>query len=452
VKLPALLLAAALLAAAPAAQAATWKQVTASGGSNIDQVGLARTPDGVLHVIWHTRTGPNTEDVLHTAISPAGKIGATSPIQSGWASLTNAALTVVPGGLRAVWGGIRTIDPNEPNVDLNTALSTDGGASWALSVGSIIPRGAQAYGSPSSATTLPGGTVLESWAGTLGTWVHSGLDPAAPNFEYQAPMGNYGYYPGIAADASGAAMIAWYSNATGHLGVFARGVNADGSPAGPALNMPSTADMNVGQISRTPIVARARGGGFYVAYATGYPTQDEIRVWRVGAAGAPLLGRTAANSVTALAADPKGRLWVAWTAGTFGSKRILARRSNRSATVWGATVNAGAVKGTSSAYDIDASATASSLDLLGLFFKGAESSGATYHARINPGLTLTAARSGKRVRYTVTDAGDPVRGAKVRAAGRSGTPDGRGRVTLTLKQRTKATASAPGYVSATVKR
>jgi hypothetical protein len=448
----ALILAAAVLAAAPSAQAATWRQITASGGSNIDQVGHARTPDGVLHVIWRARTGPNTEDLRHTAISAAGKIGATSPVQSGWASLSNPGLTVVPGGLRVVWGGIRTTDPNETNQDLNTALSTDGGASWALTPGSIVPLGGQAYGSPASAATLPSGNVLQTWAGTLGTWVHSGLDPTTPNFEYQAPMGNYGYDPGIASDASGAAMIAWYSNATGHLGVFARGVNADGSPNGAPINLPSTANMNVGQISRTPIVARPKSGGFYVAYATGYPTQDRIRVWRVGASSAPVLSRTEASSVATIAADSKGRLWVAWTAGTFGSKRVLARRSNRSATVWGATVNAGVVKGTNSVYELDANATASSLDLLALFGIGAESGGATYHARINPGLTLTASRSGKKVRYTVTDAGDPVRGATVRAAGKSDRTDGKGHASLTLKKRTRATASSPGYVSATVKR
>lgn len=449
----ALALAAALLAAAPTAHAATWKQVTASGGSNIDQIGHVRTPDGVLHVLWRTRTGPNTEDLRHTAISAGGKIGATTQLQSGWASVSNPAIAIVPGGgLRAYWGGIRTTDPNETNQDLNTALSSDGGASWALTTGSIVPLGAQAYGSPPSATTLPSGSVLQTWAGSLGTWVHGGLDPAAPNFEYQAPMGNYGYDPGIAGDASGAAMIAWYSNATGHLGVFARGVNADGSPAGGPINMPSTANMSVGQLSRTPIVARPKSGGFYVAYATGYPTQDRIRVWRVGASSAPQLARTEANSVVALAADSKGRLWVAWTAGTFGSKRILARRSNRTATVWGATVNAGAVKRASSAYDLDANATSSSLDLLALFGVGAESGGATYHARINPGLTLTASRNGRKVRYTVTDAGDPVRGATVRAAGRSDTTDGKGHASLTLRKRTRATASAPGYVSATVKR
>ena len=49
--------------AAPAG-AAPWKRVTTPDGSSTDQVGLARTADGVLHVAWHHPTGPNTEDLV----------------------------------------------------------------------------------------------------------------------------------------------------------------------------------------------------------------------------------------------------------------------------------------------------------------------------------------------------------------------------------------------------
>src|SRR6476469_7849445 len=108
----------AALAAAPTAKAATWKQLTSDGGANIDQVALLRTSDGALHVVWHRQTGPNTEDLLHTVIAANGKVGATTPVQSGWATIGNAGLTTMPGGgIRAFWGGIRTTDPNETNQD-----------------------------------------------------------------------------------------------------------------------------------------------------------------------------------------------------------------------------------------------------------------------------------------------------------------------------------------------
>ena len=378
-----LILAAALTlvaASAPAAAAAPWRQVTASGGDGIDQVGLVRTGDGVLHVAWH-----KDGDLLHTAIDRRGKVGATTPIQSGWTGHMDAALTAVPGGIRVVWGAIRTTDPNDPNDDLNTALSTTGGISWQLTPGSIIPRGAQAYGSDASATTLPNGTVLEAWAGTLGTWVHSGLDPARPNVDYQAQLGQYGYNPGLASDAAGRAMMAWFSSGAGRLGVIAQAVGADGSPAGAAMTMPGSQVMQGGSsLSKTPIVARASGGGFYVAYALGYPTANRVRVWRVGASTAKLIARTDANSQVTLAADPKGRIWAVWSDGTFGETHVLAARSNRDATRFGARVDAGAVRGAHSTYSVDASATAGALDILALFGTGNTSGGATSSSASSP--------------------------------------------------------------------
>jgi hypothetical protein len=431
------------LLAAPTADAATWRQVTASGGDSIDQVGLVRTGDGVLHVAWH-----NDGDLLHTAIGRNGRIGATSPIQTGWTGHMDAALTAVPGGIRVVWGAIRSTDSSDPNQDLNTALSTDGGVSWQLTPGSIIPRGAQAYGSDVSATTLPDGTVLQAWAGTLGTWVHSGLDPAMPNVDYQGPLGPYGYGPGLASDAGGRAMMAWFSSSAGQRGVIAQGVNADGSAAGPPLTMPGSRVMEGGgTVTKTPIVARSKGGGFYAAYALGYPTANQVRVWRVGAGSARLLARTDANSQVTLAADPKGRIWAVWSDGTFGETHVLAARSNPEATRFGAAVDAGAVRDAHSTYSVDASATSSALDILALFGTGTSSGGATYVARIEPGLTLKARKRKGRVTFTVTDAGDPVRGATVRLAGRASITDRKGHATL-VRERGRATASAPGYATA----
>ncbi len=435
------------LAAAPTAKAATWKQLTSSGGANIDQVALVRTGDGVLHVVWHRQTGPNTEDLVHTAIAANGKVGATTPVQSGWATIGNAGLTTIPGGgIRAFWGGIRTTESTETNQDENMAVSTDGGASWALTPGSVVQPGTQAYGSSVSATTRPDGTPVITYAGTLGTWVHVGADATLPNFSYQPPLGNYGYDPNIASDASGT-MIAWYSNATGHLGPHAQGVNPDGSPIGSAMQMPGTVNMNVGMLSRTPLVARA-GGGFYVAYPTGYPTQNAVRVWKVGATKTTLLDKTANNSLAAISADSSGRLWVAWKDGT----RVLASRSNKTATTWGAIVDAGQPKNAGSLYTLDASATpGGGVDLFGNYGIGTNPTTSTFYARINPGLTLTASKSGSGYAFTVTDAGSPVKGAKVKGAGKSDTTDSKGRARLNVKRKTTVTASASGYTSGSVK-
>lgn len=434
--------------AAPAV-AAPWQRLTSPDGSSTDQVGLARTGDGVLHVAWHHPTGPNTADLNHTAITRAGRIGATSRIQSGWTGFTNAALVVEPGGLRAFWGGLRSTDASDPQRESNTALSVDGGVSWALQPGQVNPSGAQSYASAHAATVRADGSTLQAFAGTLGTWVHAGLSPATPNHNFMAGL-QYGYDPNLATDAANRTMMAWYSNAAGRLGVLAQEVNADGSPGPGPLTMPGTGAMDVGMLSRTPLTARA-GGGFYVAY----PTPSGVRVWRVGARAAPLVAGLRDSPAVGVAAAGDGRIWVVWTRG-FGDPDVLARRSNKSVTRFGATVNVGHPRGALQAYDLDASAVGGELDVLANFNLGSTSVVATSYRRLRPGLTLRASPSRLRrgepttVRFTVLDAGEAVRGARVKAQGRSATTDGNGRVTLTLRSGKPLTAEATraGYAAA----
>ncbi|HEX5608926.1 MAG TPA: hypothetical protein VFX45_02400 [Solirubrobacterales bacterium] len=436
--------------AAVPADAAPWKRVTTPDGSSTDQVGLARTGDGVLHVVWHHPTGPITEDLNHTVISRAGKIGATNPIQSGWTGFTNAALVVVPGGLRAFWGGFRTTDSSDPQRETNTAFSAGSGASWALQPGQVNPSGAQSYASPHAATVLGDGSTLQAFAGTLGTWVHAGLSPATPNFNF-TPGLQYGNDPNLATDAASRTVMAWYSSAAGQLGVLAQGVNADGTPGSAPSTMPGTGAMFVGMLGRTPLVAR-EGGGFYAAY----PTPSGVRVWRVGAGAAPALAKIDNSPAVAIAAGDDGRIWVVWTEG-FGDPDVLARRSNKSVTKFGATVNAGHPKDAAQAYKLDASATGNALDVLANFNIGTTADAVTSYRRLLPGLTLQADPGSLRrgqpteVRFRVLDAGEPVSGARVRVGGRSGTTGGSGGVTLTLTSRSSLTARATrgGYTPAT---
>src|SRR5215212_3189258 len=87
-----------LVAAVPTASAATkWSPVTSGKQSNSAVLGLARTADGVLHVAWDV-DDPTTESINVTSISPAGKIGATASVVSGWAGTGSPALVTTPTG------------------------------------------------------------------------------------------------------------------------------------------------------------------------------------------------------------------------------------------------------------------------------------------------------------------------------------------------------------------
>ncbi len=449
---------------APAlASASSWHQVTASNGGNTDEVGLLRTPDGTLHVAWQHETSPSTSDMLHTPISPGGVIGTATTIASGWASLSNPALVASPGGaIEALFGGIHTTNFGDPNQDMNAALSGDQGASWTVQPGDVVAPGASAYASPVNATAIGAGLEpFETWYGTLGVWVHAGVSPSTPNFDYQGALGGCcGYDSNIAADAAGNLQLAWYSNATGHLGVWTQGVAPDGSPVGSPVNMPSTSNMQVPQavVERTPLVARP-GGGFFIAYGTGYPSVNRIRLWRVGAPGTTTIanvgspgGEPAANIATA----PDGRLWIFWKQDVGEKTHIFAVRSNRSATRFGAIVDGGSPPHTATAYNLDGSATTSALDVLASFAFGTSSNVSTWYERLLPGLSLSASPGtlhrgrATQVSFLVTDAGDPVKGAHVSAGGHSATTNGKGRATLVLSVRHPVTAiaAAGGYVRA----
>ena len=449
----------ALPAAARAGGPGTWTRVTPTDGVNIDQVTLLRTADGVLHVGWHAHNPADStkEDLATAPISPAGALGAAVPIQSGWASMSNPAFAAAPGGgMRIFFGGIRSLDPNETQTNLSTASAPQAGAPWALQTGNVAESGA-AYSSPVSAVTLADGTPLVSWASGSGVFVHRGLTPGSGDPDLQAALGGCcGYDTGLGADGTtGTPFVAWYSNGNGHQGVYAEQIDpASGGPAAAAILMPGSVTGGNGspQLARTPITGRPGRPGVYVAYPGGYPTQTKVLLWKVGSPGSATLAKDAGdNRDVTLAAAPDGRLWVLWGFAAGGRPRVFARRSNAAATTFGATVSIPPPPGAQSIWKLDASAQAGVVDVLGSYTT--PGSLATWHTQIRPGLTLQASRSGRKVHVRVLDAGDPVAGAKLKAAGHGATTAANGRATITLptkKGKVTVTATKGGYTSAKV--
>lgn len=459
-----LTLLAAVLLAAPAAQAGTpgkWTQLGDANLRNIDQVTLARTPDGVLHAVW-TIPAPNNDTLVHSAIQPNGTASAPNVIQTGWAGITPVPdLLATPSGLSVFFGGIRTINQGETNDNLNLATAGPDGASWSLVPGNIV-KGDSAYASDIGAALLTDGTPIQSWGGTgSGVFVHRGLDQNTPNFPVQGQLGGCcGYSPDIGVDTkNGSAFVVWYSNATDKLGVFAQSLDpATGTPTGAPAQMPgSTTLFNGAQessqmLQRTPVAARA-GGGVYVAYPGGYPATTQVRLWRIADSKSAVLATSPGDHIASIAADSEGRLWVFWVERQ--TTQVFARRSNRTATKFGPAVKVKAPAGQQSAFKIDGDAQAGTLDVVVLF---GDSSGnqAQWHTQFLPGLDLAASpakiKGGKStaVEFTVTDP-DPVKGAKVSAAGKSATTDAKGHATLDLgptkKKKLTATVKKTGYSS-----
>ena len=92
--------------------AATWSRVTPAGTNTIDDIGLARGSDGVLHVLW-TTDGTSNQAVMDTPVSASGTVGKAVMITRFFLA-TDPDVTVTPAGLAAIWNGIQTSKAKSP--------------------------------------------------------------------------------------------------------------------------------------------------------------------------------------------------------------------------------------------------------------------------------------------------------------------------------------------------
>jgi hypothetical protein len=431
-------------AAGAGAAPGRWSPVGTTGQLNIsDLVGLARTADGSLHVAWQRRTPDGLYDLLQTPVTAAGAVRASVPIVAGWASIEGPSLVAQGSTLSAFFSGTQTTTTGDPHEGLDLATSGDGGATWALAPAAIASG--DFASSRDAGVVAVGSTFVQSWYAGEETVVHAGLDKTVAA---QRGYGS-GTDQSLAADAAGAVLVAWCTGVQGANGVFVQPVDpSSGAPGGGATLMPGSTALASGTpetfcpaSTRVPLVAR-EGGGFYVVSTD--VNRRAVRIWRVGsAASATLAGGTTTKQQLALATAPGGRLWAGW----MEDGRLKLRRSNRAATVFGATVTVGGPPGDGGVYQLDLSGQADRVDAVTRTEKSG-SGVALYHAQSYPGLTLTA-RGGRRAVFGVTDAGDAVSGATIRVAGHTVTTNGRGQASVTLPSgRYTATASKDKYVSA----
>jgi hypothetical protein len=464
------------LALLPALAAATrpgqWNPVTSANGVNIDQVGLVRTPDGKLHVASQRKTPGHDvhDDLLHTVIDADGKVGPAQAIASDWIGFGSPAIArAADGSLLIVAGAQHVLEPGAID-SFGAWRSTDGGATWAQVPGEAALGGG--FADPVSlAFGSDGVTPFFAWGTTFGLHVHRGLSEteATGNFQTANGFGCCGYDPGIALDgASGQLVVAWYSNADDHEGVFAQGVDqATGNPTGSVERMPGSvtsfggSDNSSATLARTAVVSRPGKSGVFVGYTGDYPTTRQALVWRFGSRHSTIVGRRSSGiGHVALASDPAGRVWAVWSGGT----RIYARRSSLDANSWGPLVSVRVRRGTDTVFKLAANAQSGVVDVLAAFSPSSTGDVQTWHTQLLPGLRLTAApmrlalggRGTQAITLKVTDAGAPVAGAKVKLAGKSATTGRAGTVTLAVgpfKKRATlvARASKDGFVVGRVK-
>ena len=448
-------------------------------GGSASELGLARSPNGVLHVAWKEQTGPLTEAIRHRTVSASGRVGPVSTIVTGWVSLSDPELVVDGGRLRVYFGGQRTTGPGDPLAGLLWASAPVSGGPW--SAPAVIHARNNAGGARNpSATVARDGTHYQAWYGASEIYLHRGLDATAPDHLFTAspPLSEFG--PTVVADAARRVWVSWCGFGGNAGGLFVQRADpASGAPIGAARKLPGSATPHQGaQVStcnlertaarRTPMVARV-GGGVFIAGSAGYPALSRVLVWRIDPsgqtpAGSFVVGAAAAfgHVTPALAAAPDGRVWVAWLEARPGRPTVAARRSNRLGTAWGEPVRV-AAPGRWLLGALNIAAQRDRLDVLGLMGStGAPKS--VQHTQLLPGLTLQRTGATRRpdgsvvVRFRVLDAGDPVRGARVKIPGALSWTEataGNGVAVVWLPASkagtaVRATAARAGYVSHTI--
>jgi hypothetical protein len=403
-----------VLVVAAGAQAGPRGQWTRLPGTviNFAEPGLARTGDGVLHVVYTRRNGTK-EDLVHLEVSPAGAVGPDAVALGGWSAMSHPDLLRMPdGSLRAFFGGIRSTNPGETNKRLSTATAPASGAPWTLKPGDVVQAPSAYATGVAGAGLAKDGTPISTWSVSPGLGYHYGINGSDPDRAIPQ-TGCCLYTPDIAVDsASGQAWVGFHSNESAGPGLY---VNAIG-PGGPQGARKLAQGSVVGKSSiypgnRASLTGRIGAGGVYLFYGQGYPTFKTLALWKVDSAKPHLVLKVDRNE--------------------HGNIANAVRPPS------GATI-----------YRLNGEGSAGPLDLIAnLQAAGGQ---AFWHQQVWPKLSLTGSRSGARILFRVTDAGDAVAGATVKAGGKTLKTNAAGRATLAPAPagRVKATASKAAYAPA----
>jgi hypothetical protein len=359
-----------------------WSQVTPATSEIIADIGLVRGSDGVLHVLWLAGTSPYS--INDTPISANGTVHAKTVVASGWFIATYPDATMTSSGLAVLWNG----DQGEsgPSGTFEATRPHSAGH-WSISPTVVPPIPSAPYESSSDAAAA--GADGQPWVAFSGT--NSLIVDHLGNAEVQiSPDKCCLYEQALATDGeSGQAWVAYSSLITGNQGLFARKLKPSGQPAAPQVLLPGSRGdhSTIVPLQRVAITGRGKGrSGVYVAYGAGYPVYRSLDVLRLGTRTPVKLakfGLLHQLNGTDIAADPAGRLWVAWYVNG-GSPGLFVRRSGTAGAGFGKTARIPLPAGTKTVWKVYISAQAGRLDVLLLLSKHGSSKAAYWSTQVLP--------------------------------------------------------------------
>lgn len=424
----ALLVAVAILAFPATCQAVKFKTLSVNNeqtGTSAN-FGMARTPDGVLHLIFSTHPTPTaTADGLAAIpISPAGAVGSTVQALSGYNPL-HPAMIAQGSTLQAFFSGVSP----DNLFSIFGISSTDGGATWSgpQDVLNHDSDNAQSYAAGPSAALTGSTPVLALPHG--GIVIQQGLGGGAPTSVVTNSSDGSTTDADLTVDGTGAVVMGWPSLD----GSGANWLQQVAPTVGPAQVVP-------GPMRNQLLPAgRSNGAGVFAAFTT---DNKHVRLIRYGG-GTKSVG--SAPGVTAnrmaVATANVGRIWVMWGA----EDQLAVTRSNKAVTqfepIQRLKLNASGLG------RLSGDGQLGPLDLFADGLAPKSTTPATMYAHVLAELSAKGSLKNGKLTVTVRDAGDPVSGAKVSAAGKKALTNSAGKATLKIgnAKHVTVTVTAAGY-------
>jgi hypothetical protein len=415
-----------------------FQRLAAVSGTTAGAVAMARTANGVLHLVYQTYSGRSASGLGSLSISPAGNPGPQVQALTGWPAGMPGLLALPNGTLQAVFGAI-----SPGNVPSVWAISSgNGGSSWSApaDVRGGGPNEPLAYGSDISAAMAGSSAVVTlPQAGNL--VVQTGLGAGSPS--HQVTNGNDGSMTDadVAVDAATGEVVASWSSIAHDPTLYLQGVAPS---VGSLTKVP-------GQSRNALVIAgRDTGPGVFGAYTS---DGTHVRLIRYPGGSVTVGSRQGTGAkVLGVATGISGRVWVMWGDDSGGG--VAVTRSNKAVTHFEPIqhVDLKAL----SLYRIQGDGRLGPLDLLVDAIPsstGPAPAAGLYHARVLPVLSATTALTTLKKTDTltvhVTDAGDAVAGAKVSVNGHTAATNSGGVAKLTFPSTAGGNASltvtSPGY-------
>jgi hypothetical protein len=420
-------------------------------------------PDHRGWVVWSS----NTTGVYHLAIvSPTGKVGKPSTIIKGWGGGVSAQPTLVSNGkspLLIFSGGKGTSGPLSMGCVVG---ASPGSPQWQIQGWSLSEDCAFSNVGYGDTAENKSGQLAAGWAGNSGVEYRIGISNSIPaagsDSQITLPL-SHGGSIALANNTSGngdtdLAFYRYFSKNASQDGVYVKDLTSDG----PVLKAPQSGTQSVpgSTVQRVAMASpNAHGGGIYLAYCTNKANCPTFLLWKVGAKKAITVPGTKAAIGLAMSDGPDGRLWFAWYNET--QNRVIVMRTNKADNRFGPARSFPVPKPCIQSGNTHLALTSGNSGRVdvGLMCLGATHAN-SFVTQSEASLSISA-NHGKitnthanQVTFTVTDAGDPVSGAKVKVIGKTVTTGKNGKVTVTFAKGAKpgtytVTASSADYFNGT---